>query len=162
MADATKYRVMHHIGGFPHEEGKAGIDQAILGGVDFLQIITLDQLPSNIDTKRLIDIGALRKATSEEIEAFEESGAEGARTLGTGTSPALTTGNETPRDPGAVGSREGQREPRTPTGMTKGELSEHTVPELREMAKEAGIEGAGQMNKSELLDALTRPPDAEE
>jgi hypothetical protein len=158
----TRYRVMHHIGGFPHKEGTAGIDQAILGGVDNLQIITLDDLPEGIDTKRLIDVGALRKATSEEIEAFEELGQEGARTLGTGTAPAFTTGNDTARGAGERGSKEGQGTPRTGTGMTKGELSENTVADLRVMAKEQGIEGAASMNKAELLDALTAPPEGTE
>lgn len=156
---ATRYRVMHHIGGFQAKEGEASIDSTILGGVDTLHIITLDELPSGTDTDRLINLGALRKATSEEIEAWESGGAEGARTLGAATSPAFTTGDETPRDAGAVGSKEGQSTPRTLTGKTKGELSELTVPELKEMAKEAQIEGYSSMNKAELLDALTAPQD---
>lgn len=157
----TKYRVMHHIGGFPAGEGEAPTDMMLAGDDDNFSIINADDLPKGTDVDRLVRLGSLRTATSDEIERHDERAKQGARTLGSATSPAATTGNATDKDAGTVGDTEGQGAgARTPTGISKGELSEKTVPELREMARERGdIEGYSTMNKADLLNALTSPQD---
>jgi hypothetical protein len=56
---------------------------------------------------------------------------------------------------GGAGSAGHQETTNNPKGMTKGELSEFSVPELKAFAKEQGIEGYNDMKKDDLLDALT-------
>jgi Zn ribbon nucleic-acid-binding protein len=139
-----------------------------------------------VDIMRLIKLGALAPATDEEVARWEREGRQTGGGTPTPTdsavSPAFTTGNETPRGAGQVGdqtgiatlgadARTGRRDvglaplgdaatsnTGLPNGMTKGELSEKTVVELKEMAKERGIVGYSNMTKAELLDALTAPP----
>lgn len=149
---ATKkyYRVMHHIGLSPDAtqklegDGAAVTGELIRGGSEDFNIITLDQLPEDIDTDRLIRLGALRPATSEEIEKHQGGAGSG--------SVDTTTGNTTLHgtDGSVANTGEGDNK------LTKGELSEFTVIDLREMAKERNIEGYSSMNKAELLDALTK------
>ena len=42
-----------------------------------------------------------------------------------------------------------------PVLPTASELDSHTVPELRNLAKESGIAGYSKMNKADLIGALT-------
>ncbi len=88
---------------------------------------------------------ALQQAkTPEELAAAGGIIMSGDRTGSTGddTGNADTTGDDTS---GAA---------TTYKGMGKGALSEYTVPELKDFAKQEGIEGYNEMLKPALLDAL--------
>lgn len=73
---------------------------------------------------------------------------------GKGANEALQDKQQAAGD-AAAGSQGHQETTGSFNGMSKGELSEFTVPELKNFAKDAGIEGYGEMKKDELLDALT-------
>lgn len=183
--DAGYARVMHHIGGL---SGKNDNSTMIRGGEDELNLISREDIPEGADVERLFSLGALRKATPDEIKRWEVSkglradspddedfvdfttGSEGlkegeggsATSEGTQAGKGKTEGQQAAAgQPGAGEAGAGSTGHADVTadgtfkGLGKGELSEYTVPELKDFAKEAGIEGYGSMNKDDLLNALT-------
>ncbi len=166
----TKYaRVMHHIGGL---SGQNDNSDMIRGGEDEFTLITDKDLPEGIEKEqvaRLFELGALREATPDEVERWEVSKGLRKPAAADADVTAFTTGNETLQGgQGAAPVGGGADEAElgsgaaigsaghsgTYKGLTKGELSEFTVPELKGMAKEEGIEGYAEMNKDPLLEAL--------
>ena len=175
-------RVMHHIGGF---SGANDNSSMIQGGEDVLTLMTVDDVPKGTDVKRLVDLGAIREATPDEVKRWEIQ--QGIREDDGDPAAAVefTTGNqslhvdENPERTGAAkrgggapddnagdgtgllgGKGDADSKDETTTsgtykGMGKGELSEYTVPELKDFAKEEGIEGYATMLKDDLLTALT-------
>jgi hypothetical protein len=157
-------RVMHHIGGL---SGNNDNSDMIRGGVDEMNLITEADIPAGTDIERLFKLGALREATADEVKQFEIS--KGIReadpddkeftdfTTGSAglKSDPTKSGAVKEQNAGGAGEPSGEGDPASYKGMGKGELSEYTVPELKDFAKEAGIEGYATMLKPELLDALT-------
>ncbi len=172
-------RVMHHIGG---HAGATSASDMILGGEDNFTLLSEAELKKmageGVDVERLEKLGSLREATPEEVTKWEV--AKGIREAAPDSKffANFTTGNE-PLHPelgdtgGAVGaSLDDSKAPGSANepvgddaavasngsasyqGMTKGELSEYNVPELKEMAKEEGVEGYATMLKDDLLNAL--------
>lgn len=175
VEEETKYaRVMHHIGGL---SGKNDNTDMLRGGEDELNLVTSDYFADMDEdqVKRLFEIGALREATPDEVKRFEINAgireAEPDEPAYTG----FTTGNQTLKadegKTGAVkqgsGDEDSKGQPssghQTYKGMTKGMLSEYTVPELKDFAKEESekdadrakaLTGYQEMKKDELLDGL--------
>jgi hypothetical protein len=168
-------RVMHHIGGL---SAKNDNSQMIRGGEDELTLITQADIPEETNVERLFSLGALRAATPDEIKRWEVSkglavdspddedfvdfttGSEGLKPGqgGSATSEGTVAGKgKTEGQQAAAGQGAGQQADADGTykGMGKGELSEYTVPELKDFAKAEGIEGYASMNKDDLLNALT-------
>jgi hypothetical protein len=170
MAKVQYARVMHNIGGLT---GANDNSDMIRGGEDTLTLIKEGDLPEGLDVKRLIDLGAIRPATEDEVARWEgktvtpdftgfttgnqplhpELGDKGgAAAAGT---PDSSTAGSTPDNPLGDGQQAGgDATGQSYKGMGKGELSEYTVPELKDFAKEAGIEGYTHMVKDDLLNAL--------
>jgi hypothetical protein len=178
-SEQRKYaRVMHHIGG---HAGATAASDMILGGEDNFTLLSQEELQKmvdeGVDVERLVTLGSLREATPDEVMKWEV--AEGIREAAPDSKffANFTTGNETLHSEvgGAVGaSLDDSKAPGSANapvdegdddavsssgsasykGMTKGDLSEYTVPELKEMAKEEGVDGYATMLKDDLLNAL--------
>ena len=142
----------------------------IRGGEDELNLISRDDIPADTDVERLFSLGALRAATADEVKRWEVSkglradspddeafvdfttGSEGlkpgeggsATSAGTQAGKGKTEGQQAAAgQQGATGASgdAGAGAEGTYKGMGKGELSEYTVPELKDFAKAEGIEG---------------------
>lgn len=166
-------RVMHHIGGL---SGQNDNSDMIRGGEDDLNLVTQADMPKDMTedaVKRLFELGALREATPDEVKQWETSKGIRDPAADMDAETRFSTGNETlhgepgaapvggggdgkDKDPGSglAGGQASTGHSQTYDGMGKGELSEFTVPELKELAKKEGIEGYADMNKDPLLEAL--------
>lgn len=94
MAQKEFFRVMHTIGGL------LGNAEAITGDADNLRLVARDEMPQGVDFDRLVGVGALRKATPEESDAWLLIQAN----MPAPAATRFTTGNETPVGQGAKGA----------------------------------------------------------
>jgi hypothetical protein len=142
----VKYRVMHHIGGFQPTETEPMHDH-IPGGIEHLNIITLDTLPPEINLDRLVTLGAIRPATEAEIAEFDKGNHGVQDTIREDEpNPEQFATNPTGKgdDTGKINIEK----------MSKAELSNFTKADLVIEAQARQIPGYTIMNKEELLDAL--------
>jgi hypothetical protein len=144
--DGKRYRVMHHIGGFTPTEDEL-IHDHIQGGIEHLNVITLDKIPENINLSRLVRLGAIREATQAEIEEYDK-------------------GNHGVQDTIREDEPDAEKFPSNPIGkddvtgkvnplvMSRAEMSMFNKADLITAAQEHKIIGYSAMSKDELLDAL--------
>jgi len=137
---------MHHIGGFTPTEDELMQDH-IPGGVEHLNIITLDRLPENINLDRLARLGAIREATPAEVTEYDK-GNHGVQDTLREDEPELEdfASNPVGRD-----DKTGKVDPQR---MSRAEMSEFTKADLIIAAQENKIVGYSSMSKDELLDSL--------
>ena len=177
-------RVMHHIGGLSGKNDNADMIRGGEDELNLVTETSFPAEMKEADVKRLFDLGALREATADEVKQWEISkgirvasddmdaetqfttgnetlhGVPGAAPVGGGADDAQSGGAGADKlgDPGAeLGNGQSQADAgqgQTYKGMSKGQLSESTVPELKQMAKDEGVEGYADMTKDPLLDAL--------
>lgn len=144
--DGKRYRVMHHIGGFTPTEEELMQDH-IQGGVEHLNIITLDRIPENINLARLFRLGSLREATAAELAEYDK-GNHGVQDTIREDEPDATEFSSNP-----IGKDDitGNVDPQS---MSRATMSNFTKADLIVAAQANQITGYSQMTKDELLDAL--------
>lgn len=144
--DGKRYRVMHHIGGFTPTEEELMHDH-IPGGIEHLNIITLDKIPENINLARLFRLGALREATQAELTEYDK-GNHGVQDTIREDEPDAT---EFPSNPIGKDDITGDIDPQV---MSRAQMSSFTKADLIVAAQANQVVGYSQMTKDELLDAL--------